>query len=233
MERNSRNMSHKALHARTAAVKNCGSMCEVMSLNNTLLFAGSLGTYDERRDQLSVHPRRGKEIPREILHGTCVKLLVRPAAARGKVTLIYGTLLPCGRDVCYVRPEDELKYTESRKNFRLPVQVPGSVCRKGEYVNQSCALVDISLSGVCFQSHAIYALNDEITLSNVRLLPEGAVYSIRCSVVRREAVDKTAPFSKAEYGCRFINMSKREQDVLCGDLFALQARTLQERRMRV
>ena len=45
-----------------------GASCEVLKLNNRLLFAGSIHHYDDGEEELTVSIRNGSETPQGIIH---------------------------------------------------------------------------------------------------------------------------------------------------------------------
>ena len=75
-----------------------GASCEVLKLDNQLLFAGSIHQYDDIEDEITISIRNGNETPQGIVYHTPVKLHVRTNISMNKVLLLYGLVSRCAAD---------------------------------------------------------------------------------------------------------------------------------------
>ncbi|MBP1758845.1 MAG: hypothetical protein H6Q61_1094 [Firmicutes bacterium] len=174
-----------------------------------------------------------------IIYNTELKITIR---RRGLPPLmIYGQV--CGSNnsqwkVDRLRP---VSYEESRSYFRQIVSVSAEIiCVNGasketlqkfeELAGQipgeavvECRVMDISLEGIRFRGIRRFERGDRLMIRNL-FLTEGSVYPF----VLMMDVRWVGRTSRNEYmcGCKFVNISQREQDALCSAIFALQREEL-------
>lgn len=206
--------------------ENHGAICEVMTTENEMLFAGTAGEYDSEQQRLQVNMRGGEKIPKEAGPGLRVKLGMRSQTVKGQAALFYGNVIQCTTKFWVIQLEEVVRYIEGRENFRQPLHAEGYISRKNEIERHPCRTVDISLTGVGLQCQEEYAMNEEVILSGIRVVPKGRIYTFLCEIVRREEESLEDESKCRKYGCRLLDMTEREQDILCRDILALQARGL-------
>lgn len=193
-------------------------------MENRLLFAGLLGNYDPREERLRVKLRIGFDTPQGMVYGTRIKLRIRPPHQFDQVFVMYARILRCRHDFWFVIPERLAQYTESRSSFRVSVR-GSALVRDAQAPEDECMsakLIDVSLGGICFQSRADFAVQQDVLLTNVRLMPDRKGFTLPCRIVR--IAGRGVVYTR--YGCRFLEMSERQQNLLFRDLLALQAKTL-------
>ncbi len=103
-----------------------------------------------------------------------------------------------------------------QKFEELAVKIPGDVI-------VDCRVMDVSLEGVRFRSRRRFERGDRLMIRNL-YLTEGSVYPF---VIMME-VRWLGRTSRDEYmcGCKFLNISQREQDALCSAIFTLHREEL-------
>ena len=206
--------------------ENKGAMCEVMTVENETLLAGSAGEYDSKQQRLRVNTRGGEKTPKIVGPGLRVKVGMRSKTVKGQAALFYGTVIQCTTEFWVIQLEEVVQYMEGRENFRQPLHAEGYISRKRETEKHPCRTVDISLTGVGLQCQEEYAMNEEVILSGIRVVPGGRIYTFLCEIVRSEEESLEDGSKCRKYGCRLLDMTDREQDILCRDILALQARGL-------
>ena len=201
-----------------------GASCEVLQLNNQLLFAGSLHTYDDGEDELTVAIRKGYETPQGIIYRTPVKLHVYTESTMQKVLLLYGLVSRCAADYWKISLEHTFSCAERRDSFRQPISTEAVVCRGFSADLSSaapCHMVDISLTGLCFRSQEHYLPNEQIVVSSLQLRKGGATHTFGCTVKRIQPLENS-PSGQTRYGCSFNGITDRQEDMLFHDMFSLQ-----------
>lgn len=212
-----------------------GTLCEVLTADNRLLFVGEIGHYDKAFNELQVNLRRGSSTPQGMIFHTEVKLSLHPAGMRDQVVLFRGLVSRCSQEFWRVELTDYISSRENRGSFRQNVKTSGVVrrlCADGNPEGESypCILVDVSLTGIGLQCGKLYQPKEKLCLSEITLLKGGTQYTFLCRVVRRENIEKTDQY---KYGCGFLEMSGRQEDQLCRDILALQAQSIRERQRKL
>lgn len=213
------------------------SLCEVLTEENRLLFVGVISDYDDKTKKIRVELRRGAATPQGVIFNTKVKLRLNSTKGKRHIVLFCGIIAQCANDYWIIEWKDTVSYEEGRESFRQPVRANGLIHKIEDLSSQEkdipCRLVDISLTGVGFQSKGLYELGENLELSIDHLCENGAGYSLCCTVVRREdpkQQDDLPPVYK--YGCSFFSLSEREEDRLYRDILNLQQQSLNSKRMK-
>lgn len=204
-----------------------GAACEVLQLDNKLLFTGSIDQYDARVDELTVSARDGSETPKGIIYHTPVKLHVQTTLAMNKVLLLYGQVCRCTPEFWTIVLRHTFSCAERRSSFRQPVSVEAVVSRGSGPASSAaapCRTIDISLSGLCFISRARYLAGEKIFVSSLQLHHDGPIHSFACTVQRVQTLESGA----LRYGCQFDNITEQQEDLLFHDMFLLQVKTLNQ-----
>lgn len=202
-----------------------GASCEVLQLNNRLLFIGSIRHYDDGEEELTVSIRNGSETPQGIIHQTPVKLHVQTGNAMDNVLLVYGVVSRCAADFWRIALKHTFSCAERRSSFRQPVQSQITVYRGIRAESSTAALcqtVDISLTGLCFISPEQYVKGEQIYVTSLQLRDNGPSYSFACTVQRVQLLNS----GQASYGCSFNRVTERQGDMLFHDMFLLQVKAI-------
>ncbi|HJA93398.1 MAG TPA: PilZ domain-containing protein [Candidatus Eisenbergiella merdipullorum] len=213
-------------------LNNRGAACEVMSSENELLYVGFVGIYERREGIVQIGLRRGKETPQGYEFDTPVKIKITPLREKGH-SLLFGSVFRCDRDFWFIKPEKLMRYEENREVFRQHVDLVGRISTgKGE-PEELCRLQDISQTGVCFVSSHHYEVGEKVKLSDIQIRENGQIYHFLCQIVRVQKMEGPEPSDKKrnpivewKYGCRFVDMEKKEQNMLGRDILYLQAQSL-------
>ena len=201
-----------------------GALCEVMTMENGLLFVGTVGAYDPAEGEISVELRKGESTPRGIIYRTEVKLRLHALRGQSGVVLVYGAVTRNTADLWWIEVDRTIACLERRESFRLPLKREAMISGPGGGL-QPCELVDISLTGVAFRCQEPFQEGDRLLLSSLHLLEDGLDYTFRCEV-RRMTEGAEGEKWRYFYGCSFYDLRSGQEDRLCQDLFALQSRAI-------
>ena len=116
---------------------------------------------------------------------------------------------------------------ESRRAFRQKIHLEGHI-RWGENLDARapCRLEDISLVGVAFLSKAELQEGTEVVVSTPPLVKGGPSYDLPCTVVVRRDIAQQGHPHLWRYGCDYGVLDQRLEALLCKDIFALQAQSM-------
>lgn len=202
-----------------------GASCEVLKLDNRLLFAGSVHKYDDEEDELTVSIRKGNETPQGIIHQTPVKLHVHTNVTMDNVLLLYGMVSRCASDFWKIALKHSFSCAERRSSFRQPILTEVAVYRNTNADSSTvtlCKTIDVSLTGLCFSSPESYVQGEQLFISSLQLRRDGPRYSFACTVQRIQPLES----GKICYGCSFNDITERQEDMLFHDMFSLQIKAL-------
>lgn len=202
-----------------------GASCEVLKLDNRLLFAGSIRHYDDGEEELTVSIRNGSETPQGIIHQTPVKLHIQTGIAMDNVLLVYGVVSRCAADFWRIALKHTFSCAERRSSFRQPIRSQIAVYRGIDAESSTvtlCQTVDVSLTGLCLISPEQYVQGEQIYISSLQLRRDGPIYSFGCTVQRVQPLDS----GKTSYGCSFNDITERQGDMLFHDMFLLQVKAI-------
>lgn len=200
-----------------------GASCEVLKLDNQLLFAGSIHQYDDIEDEITVSIRNGNETSQGIVYHTPVKLHVHTNISMNKVLLLYGLVSRCAADFWRITLKHTFSCAERRSSFRQPISAEAVVYRGTDMDNSTmapCNMIDISLTGLCFSSQEQYSQGEQIVVSSLQLRRGGYTHSFVCTVQRIQPIKG----NKFRYGCRYNAITERQEDLLFQDMFSLQVK---------
>lgn len=206
-----------------------GSVVEVLTEDNRLLFVGTLSEYELRNDEVRLDLHRGDETPQGVMYNTRVKIQAHRWHRRGELVMFYGVVIICASDHWRVKVTSGMSCVDNRRAFRQPVHVEGEITwGEEEEFRQSCRLEDISLVGVAFSTKADLEKDELVRLTIPHLLKGGAGHSLLCRVVVRR--ESTRGPGLWRYGCNYERLGKRQEDILCRDIFNLQAKNMNRER---
>ena len=201
-----------------------GALCEVLTMENGLLFVGTVGTYEPATGEISVELRKGESTPRGIIHRTEVKVRIHALRGQSGVVLMYGAVTRNTADLWWIEVDRTIACLERRESFRLPLKGAATISGADGGL-LTCELVDISLTGVGFRCRELFAEGERLLLSGLRLLEGGLDYTFRCQVQR--VVDSGEKEKwRYFYGCSFYDLRSGQEARLCQDIFALQSRAI-------
>lgn len=208
-----------------------GAICEVMTEDNRLLFVGIIQDYDSGASEVKIQLHKGSATPQGIVHRTAVKIrLLTMAQAGEQVALLYGAVVRCAPEFWKIEVQNGIFCSERRQGFRQPLTGMALIKREdGPTGPRPCQLVDISLRGVGFLSREDLVQGERIVLDKVQLRQGEEDYTFYCEVCRIQP--GKGPADQTLYGCSFYDMSQRQEDRLCQAIFALQAQSLNRRRI--
>jgi len=113
--------------------------------------------------------------------------------------------------------EDRRQSIKVRTEFRSRIlkAYRSGKSRKGLLINEEMEARDISIGGICFYSNRIFLKGQIIYLEfNQGKTP----FVLEAEVVRKEQ-EKVKRGYKYRYGCRFINMTNHQQEIICEYIF--------------
>ena len=204
------------------------SACEIVDLDNKLIFTGKLYVYDDYVEVFGnggYTPILGK--------GTVVKICINDRKLG--MSVIAGTVgLSCQR---FVRLTDlkEFADSEKRRYFRLTIdhsatlfcKTPGAADRLAPPTKEiKIRVKDISLCGIQFESELPFEEGDfaEIHMALKNNMKESF------NVIVRRVIQK--PNGKVGYGCEYRNLSDRTEQQICTFIFSEQQNQIRNSRVR-
>lgn len=200
-----------------------GAVCEVLTTDNYLFFAGHVTQRDPDFKMVTIEPRQNSEAPLGVEHGTPVKVQVRVREQWGNLVMLYGVLSVCEEDKWNIFVQNAVACTESRKAFRQRVQTEAQILwGPGFRFRGKCQLEDISLVGVAFYSPLKLDVGRKLILSIPFLTENGYSYQLACTVAtyRNTAQPSHSPYWR--YGCAFDPLDEEVESMLYKDIMTLQ-----------
>lgn len=132
---------------------------------------------------------------------------------------LKGTIAESTRVKCRIKDLEVIPYNENRANFRLVLHTPVSLFDPDDTLLENpeeCELVDISVTGACFQSEYIHG-EGEVLRMRVQI-EDYVPRTLLGQIVRVDAL----PDSKFRYGFLFAQLDDRETSSLTRELFNVQ-----------
>lgn len=200
-----------------------GAVCEVLTTDNYLFFAGHVAQRDPDFKMVTIEPRQNSEAPLGVGHGTPVKVQVRVREPWGNLVVLYGVVSVCEEDRWNIFVKNAVACTESRKAFRQRVQAEAQILwGPGFRFRGKCQLEDISLVGVAFYSPLKLDVGRQLILSIPFLTENGPSYQLACTVAtyRNTAQPSQPPYWR--YGCAFDPLEEEVESMLYKDIMTLQ-----------
>lgn len=209
-------------------ISNCmDALSEVLTEDNRVLFVGRMEEYDPDTNEVLIDLHRGSETPRGIIHGMPVKVQIHARKQSGSLVMLYGNVSLCAATYWTITVRNVVVCSESRRAFRQKVRVDAQILwGPGLHFRAKCRLEDISLVGVAFHSPLKLEIGSRIVLSIPALLKDGPSYDLPCSVVVRRNTAETGLPPVWRYGCDFGGLEEQVEEVLCKDIFTLQAKSV-------
>ena len=137
----------------------------------------------------------------------------------------------------------EFSIFNKRENYRHPVAIvttarrlphrPGEEPEEktGEECvavgTEQCAVVNISSGGVLFCCDHRFPVNANVQLGEIQFYPDHPPFVLRCKVLRTSEQD-----GRHFHGCRFIDLSAKEQERMVREIFLMQRDEIRRRNGR-
>lgn len=204
-----------------------GAICEITTMENRLLFVGTIQAWHPLTNELCAELRRGESTPRGVICHTEVKIRVYADGGTGNMKLLYGVVTRNALDRWWIEIRGGSSRAERRESFRLRIKAEAEVVREADGSRSPCTMVDISLGGLGFLSRESFEDGEMLQVSGLQLVPEGPVYELGCQV--RRSVEQPDMPRRVLYGCSFQALSRRQEQQLSRDIFALQAMAISRR----
>ncbi len=140
---------------------------------------------------------------------------------------LKGVIVESTRVKCRVKDLEVIPYNENRVNFRLTLHAPISLYDQDDTLLENpeeAELVDISVTGACFQSEYIHG-EGEVLRMKVQI-EDYVPRTILGQVIRVEEAED----NKFRYGFLFAQLDELETSTLTKELFNVQVGYKRERR---
>ena len=207
--------------------KAVGSLCELRSQENKLVFLGRVHRFDGT--SITLISSTGRELP-PVIFNTAFKLIVRipnhsAQVWRGQVCGSTPTMWKLDHLICF-------HYDEQRSAFRQPLSTPAKMARAQDQSGlpiedpTPCRVLDISLGGLQLSSRERLTGGTWVQISDCRLSPKTAPFLF----VGQVCWTDLAGSAEFLYGVHFAPMRSGAQDRLCSAIFDIQRRDLQAKR---
>lgn len=216
-----------------------GATCEVYTVEgNVNIYFGTIKKYDAAKQELNIYTRAEDNLrPAGLIYYTPVKLLVHGKTMHNQVIVLYGHVLRCAEDYLGIELKDVVTHKENRASFRVKTKVKTtlqpilSTDAEGEIVSLGdevpCQIWDISLSGIGFSSGQSFRIGDQVLFPNLKLETSLSPYTLRCTIQRR---DYREDITKDHlYGAVLKDMGHQEEELLCRDIFMMQAKNIKRK----
>lgn len=204
-----------------------GSVCEIKSEQNDLLVAGIIFRVDaEGMDVVDASGEKMLLIP----YGKTVKISIMNNRLGFK--MLMGTVYTSTNQILRLVDVESLQNFERRAFFRVNVKMKAFLYPYIEEFNgeipEGCEPTEIrvenlSLSGLLITTTRMFHLGDAVIIE-LQIFKD--ILRLNCRVCRLDVPDG----HRNQYGCKYFNITQRQTDKLCGDLFQLQRIELHKRR---
>lgn len=212
-------------HTLTELLAACeGAMCEVLTEDNYLFFAGHVTEQDPEFKMATIEPRHNSEAPLGVGHSTAVKIQVRVHESWGTLVMLYGTVSVCEEDYWRIFVHHAVACNECRRAFRQRVEVEATILwGPGFRFRGKCQLEDISLVGVALYSPLKLDVGRRLVLSIPYLTEEYQYpYELPCTVAACRNVAEHGQPPRWRYGCAFDPLDEDLESILYKDIMMLQ-----------
>lgn len=200
-----------------------GAVCEVLTTDNYLFFAGHVAQRDPDFKMLTIEPRQNCEAPLGAGHGTPVKVQVRVREPWGNLVIVYGVVSVCEEDHWNIFVQDATACTECRRAFRQRVETEAEILwGPGFRFRGKCQLEDISLVGVAFYSPLKLDVGRQLILSIPCLTENGSSYQLASTVASSRNTAEHGQPPRWRYGCAFDPLDEEVEGLLYKDIMTLQ-----------
>lgn len=199
-----------------------GMKVEVMTPENHLLFVGRLKIHGAGVLEVRCEPEG--QAP-QAMYKQPVK--IRGFQRNSQAFSLNGSVCRSSQDFWHIEDLEFLQSRDYRDFFRQNTDLKGRVIPNKRYYDQEqlpCDILDISASGVHLAVKKEFEVGG-VFLLELTVISEEAPFHFTCEVQWRN--QRRRDF---EYGCRFQNLSEKEQERLLQAIFVLQRKMLQSKR---
>lgn len=136
--------------------------------------------------------------------------------------ILMGVVASSTKDKLEITDLDSWDGKERREFFRQRLSEEATVVRLDKdgnpELNVECKLLDLSAAGIRFScSENYWMVDDYVRVTWKRETPQKETFKFLCQIVR---VNKT--YAGNFYGCKFVDLTERDQDDLLRAIFAMQ-----------
>ena len=206
-----------------------GMMVEVLTMKNVLTFVGRVRSFSPNA-VLTIKEAADAELP-PVLYNQEVKLRF---FQRDRSLVLRGQICGSTRWIWRVDRLESQFGAEQRMFFRQNVNLTAQVQKvqeaEGEETLTSptpCTVLDISVGGLMVTTRAALETGDRLVVSGACVVDEVGPFSFRCRVQR---VQKSG--MNFICGCKFEDLSNREEDRLLQAIFIAQRKEIHKQRDR-
>ena len=171
--------------------------------------AGKSGKVDPDRTPIPVHLRGYDEEQNKAIH------------LSGGIYRLEGSAWRV-EQLRHERSENDRAFYRQSTDSRGTAVMIGQVGKPSSSTTAQCDIVNISAGGVCIRSRMLYPLGARLML-RFELIPGQTMPPLLCQVLRVTP----GQYTGYEYGCKFINLTKAQEDHLAQAIIELQQRRLQ------
>ena len=197
-----------------------GMLVEVLTLDNHLIFVGTLEVLD--RGILQIRDETGQDVP-QVEYNLKVKL--RAFRQSEWITALFGFVCGSSPEFWRVDRLEVVQTQEKRDFFRQNIRIEAQVRAMQDSRTRPCRVLDVSAGGVLIRCQEEFREGQLVRLSGVRLLEEEEIFNFTCRVQRI-----IPDGSYTNYGCQFEQMTTKDEDRLMRVILVLQRKALQARR---
>ena len=216
------------IHEKELILSSMMVRCEVLTMENQLLFMGKITDFDEEKETIQLEDYKDDLIPIYASDfSNKLKIHVNTSSNSKSLILFEGTAIKSLTSHILVHIDNIISKEEGRGNFRQTVMLKSAISLFGSYEEKPCVILDISVKGIGIQSSENYPEDTILKLSNKPLRTKGPLHNLKFKIVRKIYSENENCYS---YGCKFIDMSEAEENSLFSDIFALQGEQLRSRR---
>lgn len=192
-----------------------GMRVEVTSPDGTMLFVAKLmGVHGA---QAELHQYSKAELDQDT---EPFRVNIRGYSDRDRKAIhLEGVIYPTPQHIWKVEALSLSQAKNDRAFFRLSTNLDATASMFSglEIGEKPCKLLNISVGGACVSSESRYHEGDKFLLK-VRLMEDRPESLLFCQVLRVIQRDET----KAEYGCRFLELTEEAQDRIAQHIFDAQ-----------
>lgn len=194
-----------------------GMQVEVTGADGEVLFVAKL--LGVREDSAQLNQNSGTQLP-PIQEGEPLSVQIRGYSDKdAKAVHLAGAITPRSSRIWLAEHLKLIKAGNDRAFFRVDTNLKAGVTPAGQPGGEEalCRLLNISVGGARIGAGSDYQVGDKFLL-RAQLLPDREPTVILCQVLRTISREQ----GRAEYGCRFLELSESDEDKITQIIFDLQ-----------
>ena len=197
-----------------------GSVCEIKTMENTLIAIGNIKEITEKYIKII---NKKKEL-KVVDYGTLIKVTIFNTKIGFRV--IVGNVYTSTRGEVSIVSIVNLTTKERRNFFRVDMDIPAKAYNSFSTKSVDVRVLDMSLSGLRFSASDEFGIgsmvSDEVNLNN-----KNKTLTLPGKIVRIINTDNEGEF---QYGCEFVSSKNDNSDALCSFIFQKQREFLNSRK---